>query len=452
MVEDAKKKVEKILNQAEEKAQKIEEQRMEKMEVIQNRLLAREEKMDEKLEKLEEEKGKIRDKQKDLDESINKQTEKLAEVAGLSKDDAKKILLEKVETENQKEITAFIEKLKTIKKEEADTEAAQIISKSLPRVAVDAVTEFTSKTIDLPSEDFKGKLIGREGRNISFLEKITGVELIVDDTPLTVRISSFDSEKRYIAGLTLNKLVKDGRINPFYIEKTYNETVAEMEKILTDKGKEALTMLNLTMMKPEVVKMIGQFYLRSSYGQNLWQHSIEVAKISEAIASELWLDPLLAKKAWLLHDIGKIVASSWESHAKIGADVLRKFWMDPVIINAAEAHHYDVPINNPIARVVTAADAISASRPWARFNTQELFIEKMGELEKLIYTLEGVDKVHIMQAGREIMVYVDPKKITDIQVEKLLKDIGEKIESQLDYPGIIRVTWIRETKVIEFLR
>ncbi|MBU0626952.1 DUF3552 domain-containing protein [Patescibacteria group bacterium] len=287
MVEDAKKKVEKILNQAEEKAQKIEEQRMEKMEVIQNRLLAREEKMDEKLEKLEEEKGKIRDKQKDLDESINKQTEKLAEVAGLSKDDAKKILLEKVETENQKEITAFIEKLKTIKKEEADTEAAQIISKSLPRVAVDAVTEFTSKTIDLPSEDFKGKLIGREGRNISFLEKITGVELIVDDTPLTVRISSFDSEKRYIAGLTLNKLVKDGRINPFYIEKTYNETVAEMEKILTDKGKEALTMLNLTMMKPEVVKMIGQFYLRSSYGQNLWQHSIEVAKISEAIASEL---------------------------------------------------------------------------------------------------------------------------------------------------------------------
>lgn len=452
MIDEAKKKVEKILDQAEEKAQKIEEQRLGKMEVIQNRLIAREEKMDEKLEKIEEERNKVREQQKELEEHINKQTTKLAEVAWLSKENAKKILLEKVETEHQKEITEFIEKLKIIKKEEADLEAAQIISKSLPRVAVDSVTEFTSKTIDLPSEDFKWKLIGREWRNITFLEKTTWVELIVDDTPLTVRISSFDSEKRHIAAITLEKLVKDWRINPFYIEKTYNETVAELGKLLTEKGKEALTMLNLTMMKPEVVKMIWQFYLRSSYGQNLWQHSIEVAKISEAIASELGLDPLLAKKAWLLHDIWKIIATTWESHAKIWAEVLKKFWMDPVIINAAEAHHYDVPINNPIARVVTAADAISASRPWARFNTKDLFIEKMWELEKLIYTLDWVDKVHIMQAGREIMVYVDPKKITDIQVEELLKTIGEKIESQLDYPGIIRVTWIRETKIIEFLR
>jgi len=327
-----------------------------------------------------------------------------------------------------------------------------ILTKALPRIAVDAASEFTTKTVDLPNEDYKGKLIGREGRNISYFEKMTGVELIVDDTPLIVRLSSFDSEKRYIAAITLERLVKDGKINPFFIEKTYNQVVSEMDTIYGDKGKEALTILNLPMMKPEIVKYIGQFYLRYSYGQNLWQHSIEVAKISEAIASELGLDANLAKKAGLLHDIGKIIAQTGESHAVIGADVLRKFGMDPAIINAAEAHHYDVPITDPIAWIVTAADAISASRPGARFNTKELFIEKMTELEKLIHEIPGIDKVHIMQAGREIMVYVNPKQISDLELEKLLKSIGEKIDSQLDYPGVIRITGIRETKIIEFLR
>ena len=211
-------------------------------------------------------------------------------------------------------------------------------------------------------------------------------------------------------------------------------------------------MLNIPMMKPDLVKMIGQYYLRYSYGQNLWSHSIEVAKISESIATELGLDPILAKKAGLFHDIGKIVATTGQSHSAIGAEVLKKLGMDPIIINAAESHHYDVPISNPISWVVAAADAISASRPGARFNTKELFIEKMGELEKLIYEIPGIDKVHIMQAGREIMVYVNPKEISDLQLETLLKDIGTKIEEKLDYPGIIRVTGIRETKIIEFLR
>lgn len=281
---------------------------------------------------------------------------------------------------------------------------------------------------------------------------MTGVELIVDDTPLTVRVSSFDSEKRYIASIMLQKLIKDGRINPFYIEKTYNEVVAELQNLLAEKGKEALAMLNIPMMKPDLVKMIGQYYLRYSYGQNLWTHSIEVAKICEAIATELGLDPILAKKAGLFHDIGKIVATTGQSHSAIGAEVLKKLGMDPIIINAAESHHYDVPISNPFSWIVAAADAISASRPGARFDTKELFIEKMGELEKLIYEIPGIDKVHIMQAGREIMVYVNPKEISDIQLETLLKDIGTKIEEKLDYPGIIRVTGIRETKIIEFLR
>ncbi|HCB51811.1 TPA: hypothetical protein DEP21_04575 [Patescibacteria group bacterium] len=257
------------------------------MEVIQNRLLAREEKMDEKLEKLEQEKVKLTEKQKEVDEIVQQQVTKLSELAHLSKDDAKKQLMDQVEQEYQSDFTAFIEKLKNVKKEEADKEAAMIVSKSLPRVAVDSVSEFTTKTVDLPNEDFKGKLIGREGRNISYFEKMTGVELIVDDTPLLVRLSSFDSEKRYIAATVLERLVKDGRINPFYIEKNYNQVVSEIDNLYSDKGKEALNMLNLPMMKPEIVKMIGQFFLRFSYGQNLWQHSIEVAKISESIASEL---------------------------------------------------------------------------------------------------------------------------------------------------------------------
>ncbi len=452
MLEAAKKKADKFLELAEEKAQKIEAQRLEKMDIIQNRLLAREEKMDEKLEKLEQEKLKLTDKQKEMDAIIIEQTNKISDIAKLTKEQAKEQLFMTVEKEYQKDMIVFIEKLKTITKEEADKEAAIIIAHALPRVAVNSIDEFTIRTIDLPNEDIKGKLIGREGRNIWYFEKMTGVDLIVDDTPLTVRVSSFDSQKRYIAATMLQKLIKDGRINPFYIEKTYNEVLADLQNLLTEKGKEALAILNIPMMKPEVVQMIGQYYLRYSYGQNLWQHSIEVAKICEAIATELGLDPILAKKAGLFHDIGKIIATTGQSHTAIGADVLKKLGMDPIIVNAAESHHYDVPINHPIWWIVAAADAISASRPGARFNTKDLFIEKMGELEKLIYEIPGIDKVHIMQAGREIMVYVNPKEISDLELEKLLKAIGVKIEEKLDYPGIIRVTGIRETKIIQFLR
>ncbi len=452
IAEEAKKRATRIVDHAEKKANRVEEQRTKKYEEMQNKLLKREEKMDQKIEKLEEERQKITDKKKEIEEIINKQNEKLAEIANLSKDEAKEELFNNIESEHQKEIKKFIDKLKTVKKEEADEEAMQIVSRALPRVATDSTSEFTTNLIDLPNEEYKGKLIGREGRNISYFEKMTGVELVIDDTPMVVRISSFDSEKRFIAKRALEMLIKDGRINPFYIEKTYNQVVNELDDFLTEKGKEALNQLNLTMMKPEIVKTIGQFYLRYSYGQNLWGHSIEVAKIAEAIATEIWLDPILAKKAGLLHDIGKVIATTGQSHTALGADFLRKHGINKEIINAAESHHYDVPMTSSISRVIAAADAMSAARPGARFNTKELFIEKMSELEKLINTVDWVDKVHIMQAGREIMVYVNPEKVNDIETEKILKTIGTKIEEQLDYPGIIRLTAIRETKIIEYLR
>jgi len=452
LLEKAKEKCDDILKQAEKKAEKIEEQRLAKMEEIQNRLLDREEKMEQRLEKLEEEKRKVVELRQQADELVKQQKEKLAEVAELSPKEAKEQIFAMIEKENVDEINRFVEKYKNIKAEEAEVEAAKIVVNSLQKVATQNISEFTTRTVDLPNEEFKGKLIGREGRNISFFEKTTGVELIIDDTPGTVKISSFDHEKRFIAAQTLELLIKDGRINPMYIEKIYNQVVEDLQNTFMEKGKEALNILNIPMMKPEVVKTIGQFFLRFSYGQNLRSHSIEVAKIAEAIAIEVGLDPVLAKKAWLLHDIGKVLATTGESHTKLGADMLRKRWLDPVIINAAESHHYDVAMTHPISRVIAAADAMSAARPGARFDTKELFIEKMGELEKLIIEVEGVDKVHIMQAGREIMVYVNPKTINDLEVEELLKEIWTKIEEQLDYPGIIRISWIRETKIVQYLR
>ena len=452
ILEEAKKKWEQRIAEAEKKAEKIEEQRLAKMEEIQNRLLDREEKMEQRLEKLEEEKKKVLDLRQQAEDVVKQQMDKLEEIWKLSAKEAKEQIFAMIEKEQASEIERFVEKYKTIKAEEAENEAAKIIVQSLPKLATQNIDEFTTKTVDLPNEEFKWKLIWREWRNISFFEKTTWVELIIDDTPWCVKLSSFDHEKRFIAAQTLEKLVKDGRINPAYIEKIYNQVVADLDQTFVEKWKEALNILNLPMMNPEIVKTIWQFFLRFSYGQSLWQHSVEVARIAEAIAIEVWLDPIMAKKAWLLHDVGKILSTTWESHTKLWADLLRKWWMDSIIINAAESHHYDVAMTHPISWVVAAADAMSASRPGARFDTKELFIEKMWELEKLITEVNGVDKVHIMQAGREIMVYVDPKGVADQDVEKVLEEIWIKIEDQLDYPGIIRISWIRETKIIQYLR
>ena len=459
IIQQAKKKWEDILHVSTQRAEQLEKQkqldidkRVQKIEQMEARLLQREEKMDAKLDELTEEKQKVFEKQKEADLFIDKKKKELEAIAWLTELEAKDALFAQVEEIYTQDKLQFINKLKTIKKEEADEEAAKIIAQALPRVASTNISEYTVVSVDIPSEDFKWRLIGREWRNIMYFEKITWCELIIDDTPLLVRVSSFDHEKRFLAVEALKKMIKDAKINPYYIEKMYGEMVSSLDEILSNKWKEALNMLNLPMMKPEIVRMIWQFYLRFSYGQNLWSHSIEVAKICEAIASELGLDSTLAKKAWLLHDIWKIVAQTWESHAIVGADILRKFGADPVVINAAESHHHDVPMTHPISWVVTAADGMSWARPWARFNTNDLFIQKMWELEKLMTNVTWVQKVHIMQAWREIMVYADPQNVSDLELEWLLKTIWEKMEEQLDYPWIIRVVGIRETKLIEFLK
>jgi ribonucrease Y len=450
--EDRYRKAEVLAKDMIDKAHSESEKRTQKIDQLETRLTQKEERIDQKLELLEKQKEQLQKKDATLDEIILEQKDKLSQVAWLTPEQAKQSLFERVEQDAQEELATFMQKFHTIKTEEADKDAAAILSKVLPRISMNSVSEFTVSLVELPSEDMKGKLIGREWRNVAYFEKLTGVELLIDDTPLIVKLSSYDNEKRFIAVEMLKRLLKDGRINPVYLEKTYHDVSQQLDTLLTEKGKEALAMLNIPMMKPDIVRMIGQFHFRYSYGQNLWIHSIEVAKIAEWIALEMWLDAMMAKKAWLLHDIGKIAADNGQPHTKVGWEILRKYGFDDVIVNTAEAHHYDVPLTSAIGWIVTAADAVSAWRPGARFNSKEVFVERMGELEKLISSVPGVDKVHIMQAWREIMVFANPTKIDDLGVQKLLKDIGIRVEDQLDYPGIIRVVGIRETKVVDYLR
>ncbi len=455
IISDAEKKSSHIVQKAEEivtKSEKEAEHKQKKIDQYEEKLWQKEEKLEQRIEKLDQKKEEILEKEKELDATLEKEKTILSDLSGMSPEDAKKQLFEQIETENKEEIKRFVNKWKSIKEEEAKDEAAQIIAKVLPRVAQEWLNEHVVSLIDLPSEDMKGKIIGREGRNINAFEKATGVEVTIDDTPMTIKISSFDPEKRFVAKATMDKLVKDGRINPVFIEKMYEEVLKGMPERFMKKGKEALTILNLPMMKPEVVETIGKFFLRYSYGQNLRLHSIEVAKLSELLANELWLNADLAKKAGLLHDIGKIESGNGEAHTRTGAEFLRKHKMHDVIVNTAEGHHFDVPMLYPEAFVVAAADAISASRLWARSDTKDIFIERMGTLENLITSVDGVEKAYIMSAGREIMAFFNPSTIDDKKMEELTGEIWAKIEEQLDYPGTIRIVGIREKKLTHFLR
>lgn len=448
ILQDAEKKADEVVEKAKTEAK----EKISAVEQLEGKLLKREEKIEEKIEKLEEEKELLlKDRQK-LEEKKNEHQKLLGQIAQLDASQAKEELFRQVKEEYEGDLENFINKYRIIKQEEAEKEAAKIISKVMYRIGINQVNEFTLSHITIESEDMKGKIIWKWWRNIAYFERLTGVELIVDDTPWVVKVSSFDPEARFKAKETVQRLLKDGRINPVYIEKIYHEVNENFDQIMMDKWREALSILNLWMLHPDIVLMIGKFHLRYSYSQNLWSHSLEVAQLAEMLANEMWLDPVMAKKAWLLHDIWKVIVWNTQAHTKAGADLLRKYGFDDIVVNTAEGHHFDVELKSPIAWVVTCADAISASRPWARFNTKELYLERMQNLEKLIVWVFGVEKVYIMQAWREFMVFVNPNEVADIEVQHMIKRIWEKIEDQLDYPWNIRVVAIRETKVIDYLR
>lgn len=446
-INQAQRKAESIIEDANKESQ----QKLNRVEILEDRLSKKEEKLEQEKSELAEKKEEVNQLKEDINNEHQKQIEKLEEISNLSKQEAKEKLFDIIKSENKEEISNFINKQEQLKQEESEKVAHWIISKILPRVWVNNVSEFTISIVDLPSEETKWKIIWKEWRNISFFERLTWSEIIIDDTPLVVNVSCFDPEKRFVATETLKKLINDWRINPIYIEKYYNEVVSDFDNYVLEKWKEALTSLSLPMMKPDIVKMIWQFYFRYSYWQNLWIHSIEVARICEAIASEMKLDSVLAKKAWLFHDIWKLKNGAWIAHSKAWWEILRKFGLNETIINAAESHHFDIQPDNPISWIVAAADGISAWRPWARLNTKNMFIERMENLEKLISWIDWVKKVYIMQAWREIMSFVDPEKVDDVQLQEILKIISSKIEWQLDYPWTIRVVWIRENKVTSYI-
>ena len=438
--EQANQIIEKAEKQAENIIEKTEKQTIENLNKIEKK----------EIELIEREKDLLK-KENELNTLIEEEKNKLFQIAKLDKEEAKNLVFSQIEKEYENDLNNMIEKIKNQYQENAKQEASAIIAKTIYRIATNWTNKFLVETVQLPSEDFKGRIIWREWRNIQYFENLTGVQITMDDTPEIVKLSSFNPEKRFIAKITLQKLIEDGRINPVYIEKYYKETVSALPEILKEIWKETLLELGLPMMHPDILEYIWRFELRYSYWQNLLEHSKEVAKISELIANELGYDWLLAKKAWLLHDIWKIDVQSGESHAKVWADILRKYNFSDIVVNSAESHHFEVQPSHPISRIVAAADAISAGREWARNNSTEKYIERIKSLENLVLSIDGVKKAYIMQAWREIWAFVDEEILSDLETQKLSKLIKHKIEENLDYPGMIKIVTIRESKIVSYI-
>ena len=428
------------------------------------RLLTREENIDkrdqniQKRENLLEEKEKnLLDKQKDIQEqeaNVEKikedQLKLLEKISGYSKDKARELVLKKVEEDMNLEIAAYIKDREAEAKLEVDKKSKSMLVESMQKYASDVVEEQTITVVNLPSDDMKGRIIGREGRNIRTIESVTGVDLIIDDTPEAIVLSSFDPLRREIARVTIETLIKDGRIHPARIEEIYDKTCKEMKEKIIEYGQNALFELGITKVDPELVELIGKLQFRTSYGQNALRHSIEVGQLSGIMAGELGENQMLAKRAGLLHDIGKAIDHEMEgSHVEIGASIAKKYKENDVVLNTIESHHGDTEAKSVIAELVAIADTLSATRPGARNDSLENYVQRLQELENIANDQKGVDTAFAMQAGRELRVIVKPEQISDVESHKVARDIKNRIEEELQYPGTIKVTVIRETRAIE---
>ena len=377
----------------------------------------------------------------------------LERVAGFDPSAAKKELLEEVEDEARREAMVLVRDLEIKAREEADRRARRILTTAIQRLATEAVADSTVSVVSLPADDRKGRIIGREGRNIRAFEAITGVNLIVDDTPEAVSIASFDPVRREVARLTLERLVTDGRIHPSSIEESFEKASSEVEQSVQDGGEWAILEVGVARINPELVTLLGRLKYRTSYGQNVLNHVVESAHIAGMLAAELGIDPAEPKRAALLHDIGKAVTHEVEGpHAMIGAEIARRFGEDPAIVHGIEAHHNDVEARTLSAVLVQAADAVSASRPGARREALESYVRRLETLEEIASDFEGVDRVFAMQAGREVRVVVDPGEVDDLAASDLARRIARRLEEDLQYPGQIEVTVIREVRVTDFAR
>ena len=396
---------------------------------------------------------KVAETQARADEVLAAQEAKLEELSGLTQEQAKAYLLESVENEVRHESAMKIKEIEANLKDNAENLAREVIATAIQRSAADHAAETTVSVVPLPNDEMKGRIIGREGRNIRTLETITGVDLIIDDTPEAITVSSFDPVRREIARLALEKLIQDGRIHPTRIEDMVEKARREVDRTIREEGERACYETGVHNLNPELVKILGRQKYRTSYGQNVLNHSMEVSHIAGLLASELGVDVALAKRAGLLHDLGKAVDHEMEgSHVQLGADLAKKYKENPVIVNAIEAHHGDVEPKTIIAVLVQAADAISAARPGARRENVENYIRRLQKLEELTGSWPGVDKAYAIQAGREIRIMVKPEVVTEDNMILLARDIAKKIEAELEYPGQIKVNVIRETKAVEYAK
>ena len=475
IIEKAKKDSEKIkrdyLFEAKEEAHKLkletEKEVKEKKNEIkesEDRLLQRENNIDRRdlalqnrESSLEERENNLIEKQKKIQEATDEmenikkeQLEKLENISKFTKEQAKDAIMKVVEEKMDKEIALYIKEREADAKLEVDDKARELLVNSMQKYAADITNEQTVSVISLPSDEMKGRIIGREGRNIRTIESVTGVDLIIDDTPEAIVISSFDPLRREIARLTLETLIKDGRIHPARIEELYDKMCNEVGQQIKEYGKKAIYELGLSRMDPELVEIVGKLHFRSSYGQNALKHSIEVARISGIIAGELGVNVNLAKRAGLLHDIGKAIDFEMEgSHVQIGMDLAKKYNEDDVVINSIGSHHGDMEPTSVIAVIVAIADTISASRPGARNDSSENYFQRLEQLEKIGNEIKGVEKTFAVQAGRELRVMVKPDEVDDLRSFAIAREIKDRIENEMQYPGTIKVTVIRETRATE---
>lgn len=464
---EAKEEAQKVILEAEDRAEELWKkaegeikERENRNKNTEDRLIKKEEfldrrqaDLDKEAESLKEKANEVRILRERIEKLVNEKTQELAKIAHLSQDEAKRELMKVIEREHEEDLTVRLQKLEREGAEKFEKRAREILSTAIQRLAVPVTTDVMATSVTLPSDDIKGKIIGKEGRNIKAFERVTGVEVIVDDTPNSITLSSYDPVRRAVAKLALENLIADGRIQPAKIEEFVEGAEAEVNKIIKEKGEAAAHECEIYNLDPKLIAILGRLHFRTSYSQNVLAHSVEMAHLSGMIAEEIGADAAVAKAGALLHDIGKALDHEVAgTHVEIGRRILQKFGVAEAVIKAMQAHHEEYPYETVESVIVQTADAVSGSRPGARRDNLEHYLKRLEDLEAIALSFEGVEKAYALQAGREIRVFVTPEKVTDLEAKKMARDIALRIERELKYPGEIKVNVIRENRAIEFAR